>query len=63
MKIEWQLSAAHIDSPSRKPIEGCFFLAAEPAGDTLKGLSGWLGLSLEEGTTLEEAMSPRAADE
>jgi hypothetical protein len=36
---------------------GTFFLAAEPAGDSLKGL---LGLHLEEGTTLEEAL--RIAD-
>jgi hypothetical protein len=37
-----------------------FFLAAEPAGDTLQGLYGLLGFDLEEGTTLEEAM--RIAD-
>ena len=36
---------------------GTFFLAAEPAGNTLKGLNGLLGLHLEAGTTLEEAIS------
>jgi hypothetical protein len=36
---------------------GTFFLAAEPAADTLKGLNGLLGLHLEAGTTLEEAIS------
>jgi hypothetical protein len=36
---------------------GTFFLAAEPAGDVLKGLNGLLGLQLEEGTNLAEAMT------
>jgi hypothetical protein len=35
---------------------GTFFLAAEPAGDTIEGLYGLLGFHLQEGTTLEEAM-------
>jgi hypothetical protein len=35
---------------------GTFFLVAEPAGDTIKGLYGLLGFHLQEGTTLEEAM-------
>jgi hypothetical protein len=33
-----------------------FFLAAEPVGDTVKGLYGLLGFDLEEGTTFEEAL-------
>ena len=44
----------------KETARGTFFLAAEPAGDTLKGLYGLLGFNLEEGTTLEEAM--RIAD-
>jgi hypothetical protein len=39
----------------KETARGTFFLAAEPAGDTLKGLYGLLGFSLQEGTTLEEA--------
>ncbi|WP_315729146.1 hypothetical protein [Bradyrhizobium sp. SZCCHNS2015] len=39
---------------------GTFFLAAEPAGDTLQGLYGLLGIQLEENVSLEEAM--RMAD-
>jgi hypothetical protein len=35
---------------------GTFFLAAEPAGDVLKGLYGLLGFHLQEGTTLQEAL-------
>jgi hypothetical protein len=34
---------------------GTFWLAAEPAGETIEGLYGLLGFELEEGTTLEEA--------
>jgi hypothetical protein len=34
---------------------GTFWLAAEPAGDTIEGLYGLLGFELEKGTTLEEA--------
>jgi hypothetical protein len=39
----------------KENARGTFFLAAEPAGDTLKGLYGLLGFNLEEDTTLEEA--------
>jgi hypothetical protein len=44
----------------KESARGTFFLAAEPAGDALKGLYGLLGFSLEEGTTIEEAL--RIAD-
>jgi len=44
----------------KETARGTFFLAAEPAGDTLEGLYGLLGFDLEEGTTLEDAM--RIAD-
>jgi hypothetical protein len=44
----------------KETARGTFFLAAEPAGDTLKGLYGLLGLHLEEGATLAEAL--RIAD-
>jgi hypothetical protein len=44
----------------KETARGTFFLAAEPAGDTLEGLYGLLGFNLEEGMTLEEAL--RIAD-
>jgi hypothetical protein len=40
----------------KETARGTFFLAAEPAGDELKGLYGLLGFELEEGTTIEDAM-------
>jgi hypothetical protein len=40
----------------KETARGTFFLAAEPAGDTLEGLYGLLGFNLEEGMTLEEAL-------
>jgi hypothetical protein len=40
--------------------QGTCFLAAEPAGDSLNGLSGLLGFQLKERTTIDEAQ--RIAD-
>jgi len=40
----------------KETSRGTFFLAAEPAGDTIEGLNGLLGFDLEEGTTLEQAL-------
>jgi hypothetical protein len=45
----------------KETARGTFFLAAEPAGESLEGLYGLLGFNLEHGTTLEEAH--RIADE
>jgi hypothetical protein len=39
----------------KETARGTFWLAAEPAGETLEGLYGLLGFELERGTTLEEA--------
>jgi hypothetical protein len=44
----------------KETARGTFFLAAEPAGESLKGLYGLLGFHLEDGTTFEEAL--RIAD-
>jgi hypothetical protein len=35
---------------------GTFYLAAEPVRDQLKGVYGLLGIHLQDGTTLEQAM-------
>jgi hypothetical protein len=40
----------------KETAHGTFFLAAEPAGDAIKGLYGLLGFHLQEGTTFEEAL-------
>ncbi len=44
----------------KETARGALFLAAEPMGDSLKGLYGLLGFHLAEGTTMEEAL--RIAD-
>lgn len=44
----------------KETAHGAFWLAAEPAGETIEGLYGLLGFKLEEGTTLAEAQ--RIAD-
>jgi hypothetical protein len=39
----------------KETARGTFWLAAEPAGETIEGLYGLLGFELEKGTTLAEA--------
>jgi hypothetical protein len=45
----------------KETARGTFWLAAEPAGNTIEDLYGLLGFELETGTTLEEAQ--RFADQ